>query len=988
MKKSLLLSFAATLPAAGSIVPVIAQDKPNILWLTIEDTSWYEFGTYGNEHAKTPNLDYLAANGVRFTHAWSCGPQSSPARSTIITGCYSSTYGMEWHRDRVLTPKNIFFPQLLRDAGYYCTNNAKTDYNTTNNNNACWDECKNTASYNNSKRKDDQPFFAVYNTGMTHMGRIRTFHTDGRRDFSKEGIDPARLNLPPHLPDLPEVRSDHAFHLEGVTDVDKWVGIFISDLKQQGLWDNTIIFFYSDHGGCSPRGKGYLYESGLRVPMIVYIPPKYRDQFNIIPGTVSDRLVSFVDLAPTVLSLTGVSIPAHYQGHAFLGPKKTPDNPMQYGISCNQATHYQPLRAANNGRYKYIRRYIPYKQHSLRNYYQWGMPANMAWDKTFLTKQCTTDSCNLPFTCEFTEELFDQSVDSFDVNNLADHPDYREILSAMRDSIKNFNRNTRDLGFFLSKTRMSKDVYTYVRTSSFPLNDLYDLIDMTLEKGNVDTNKIIAYLDNEYPEFRFWAIVNLAHLGNTGRLSVCPPKLKELINDSDPQIATEAACALCFLGEGERGITYLLNDMPTYKEEKTAILECLALNPQTQALFTPGRINFLKTKTAINNYNNQKDMGLLVRGILANLGEWDADRIFPPESYAEGVSLNQTRRAIKPMPGGDKTAKVILSENFEKIGSGIKNTPVTNLDKYTNIPGWTYSSGVFYDQSGSYGGGLKLVSNESFSAWVDTPPLDLQTSFTLSFYSKKNGAINEGTIYALLDNDTIFQFENPNNTYNQRRVGASFIATPQSKIRFLGNMAANNIVHLDSVVITESIEPAINLPQRKILDLGTHPIGKDTTAMLMLEGANLEDSPIVFRLAPNPFFEITGTNEIILSEDQESDNTVHFRFLSPETAGIYTARVDIDGGGLTPRILWLKGTSTGLYSSMGAIPASKVLITVSSGKVLIESDAPGEVQIFGISGQVIRKQPIGHTAEVALHSGFYIFRVITSSGITVKKIIL
>lgn len=161
------------------------------------------------------------------------------------------------------TPENIFFPQWLRDAGYYCTNNSKTHYNSTTDNKICWDECTKTASYNSPKREKDQPFFAVYNTVTSHMGRVRTFHMDGRRDYTKEGIYPDKLILPPHVPDLPEVRSDYAGHLEAAQDVDTWVGFFLKDLKEHGLEDNTIIFVFSDHGGCLPRGKGYLYETGF-----------------------------------------------------------------------------------------------------------------------------------------------------------------------------------------------------------------------------------------------------------------------------------------------------------------------------------------------------------------------------------------------------------------------------------------------------------------------------------------------------------------------------------------------------------------------------------------------------------------------------------------------------------------------------------------------------------------------------------------------------
>ena len=273
------------------------NERPNILWLTFEDTSAYEFGCYGNKGVHTPNADRLAVHGIQFMNAWSVAPQSSAARSSLITGCYSSSYGMDVHPVPYDTPENIFFPQWLREAGYYCTNNSKTHYNSTTDNKSCWDECTPKASYNSTKRGKDQPFFAVYNTVTSHMGRVRTFHTDGRRDYTTEGIYPELLTLPSYVPDLPEVRSDYAGHLEAVQDVDTWLGFFLKDLKEKGLDDNTIIFFFSDHGGCVPRGKGYLYESGLRVPMIAYFPPKWQHLAGKKASGKEYSLVNFTDLS-------------------------------------------------------------------------------------------------------------------------------------------------------------------------------------------------------------------------------------------------------------------------------------------------------------------------------------------------------------------------------------------------------------------------------------------------------------------------------------------------------------------------------------------------------------------------------------------------------------------------------------------------------------------------------------------------------------------
>ena len=231
----ILPALTASVCNAQENKEVDKNERPNILWLTFEDTSASNFGCYGNPAVNTPTVDSLASVGVQYMNAWSCAPQSSPARSSLITGCYATTYGMDIHPVSQETPDGLFFPQLLRDAGNYCTNNNKTHYNSTRNNKACWDECDKEASYNSSNRKPDQPFFTVFNSVASHMGRIRTFHTEGRRDYSLEGIQIDSLVLPSYIPDLPEVRSDYAGHLESTQDIDKWVQIFLNDLKKKGL---------------------------------------------------------------------------------------------------------------------------------------------------------------------------------------------------------------------------------------------------------------------------------------------------------------------------------------------------------------------------------------------------------------------------------------------------------------------------------------------------------------------------------------------------------------------------------------------------------------------------------------------------------------------------------------------------------------------------------------------------------------------------------
>lgn len=626
------------------------SERPNILWLTFEDTSAYEFGCYGNKDVHTPHADSLAARGIQFMNAWSVAPQSSAARSSLITGCYSSTYGMDVHPVPYDTPADIFFPQWLREAGYYCTNNSKTHYNSTTDNKSCWDECTPRASYNSPRRGKDQPFFAVFNTVTSHMGRVRTFHTDGRRDYTQEGIYPSLLSLPSYVPDLPEVRSDYAGHMEAVQDVDTWLGFFLKDLKEKGLDDNTIIFFFSDHGGCVPRGKGYLYESGLEVPLIAYFPPRWQH----LAGRASGKdysLVNFTDLGPTVLSIAGVKPPKHMQGKALCGKyASTEKREMQFALAANQLHHFMPVRAATDGRYKYIRSYIPYRQFALRNYYQWGMPSNKAWDRLVLGGHNTNPDWEQPFKSHPAEMLFDLENDPGELNDLSSSAEYAAVLDKMRQALSHHIRSTRDLGFFIPTSRQDVVLYNKVRKEKYPLDELYNLVELAGSATAADVPVLEKALSAPYPEMRYWAAVGMGQLGASGKVSTCPPALLALLEDKDAYIACEAAYAAAYLGETEKGIRRL--NYPAEEADRKigySLLECLSLDKVMQPAIRV-HLKDLKEKAETLPRKANEDAGLMARGILVNLGEMDIKDLHGPEAYKLGLKLNHGRRPMVPLP--------------------------------------------------------------------------------------------------------------------------------------------------------------------------------------------------------------------------------------------------------------------------------------------------------------------------------------------------
>ena len=305
MKRALSL-LLVTVYAVAAELP-----RPNILWITSEDHG-QQMGCYGDALATTPNVDKLAARGMIYTHVWSCAPVCAPARTTLISGIYAQSTGGEHMRSLVAFPAGKkMFPQLLRDAGYYCSNNSKEDYNLAKPGKV-WDESSKKAHWRN--RTTGQPFFVVFNSEKSHESKIRARpHTLIH--------DPAKVRVPPYHPDTPEVRRDWAQYYDIVSEADADAGKLLVQLDADGLAENTIVFYFGDHGSGMPRSKRWPYDSGLRVPLVVFIPEKFKDlrppDYKV--GGTSDRLVSFVDCAPTVLSLAGVKAPEWMQGRAFLG---------------------------------------------------------------------------------------------------------------------------------------------------------------------------------------------------------------------------------------------------------------------------------------------------------------------------------------------------------------------------------------------------------------------------------------------------------------------------------------------------------------------------------------------------------------------------------------------------------------------------------------------------------------------------------------------
>jgi len=426
--------------------------QPNILWLSVEDMSPH-LGSYGDNTVPTPNIDRLAAEGVRYTNAYGTYGVCAPNRHTIITGMYPTSTGAmamrTWKRtsaiDQITDPEllNIpvyeatpppgvrCFPEFLRAAGYYCTNNSKTDYQFRTPVTA-WDESSNEAHWRN-RPNQDMPFFAVFNNTTTHESG-----TFSRR--SPRVTDLSKIEVPPYYPDIPAVREDMAKHFDNIYAMDQWLGNMMDQLEADGLLDNTIVVFFSDHGDGLPRAKRWVYDSGIKVPLIVRWPDGRG------AGTVSDELVSFIDFAPTTLSLAGLDIPDYMQGQVFLGEAKAAPREYIYAFRDRMDPAPETIRAVRDKRYKYVRNYRPDLPYI--GFIPYRDRAEMMQAILELNDSDELGPDQWQFWAEKKplEELYDTQNDPNEINNLASDPAYFEKLAELRQAHISFMEENGDLG--------------------------------------------------------------------------------------------------------------------------------------------------------------------------------------------------------------------------------------------------------------------------------------------------------------------------------------------------------------------------------------------------------------------------------------------------------------------------------------------------------------------------------------------------------------
>ncbi len=518
--------------------------RPNILWLTSEDNGPH-LGCFGDAYASTPQLDRLASQGIRYLHCCSNAPVCAPARTAIITGMYPPALGAQHMRSMVRLPRGAtMFPKLLREAGYYCTNNRKEDYNVEKPA-GVWDESSRTAHWKN--RPAGRPFFAVFNHTVSHESQIRARpHTLVH--------DPRRVSLPPYHPDTPEVRHDWAQYYDKLTEMDAQVGEKLRELADAGLQDDTIVFYFSDHGSGMPRSKRWLYTSGLHVPLIVRIPEKFAhlQPAGYLPGGTDDRLVGFVDLAPTVLSLAGIEAPELMHGTAFLGKYAGAARAYQFGFRDRMDERYDLSRSVSDTRFLYLRNYMPHREYGQYLSYMFQMPTTRVWKALFDRGELSPPRTYF-WKEKPAEELYDIQSDPHQVRNLVNDSRHAAVLNRLRSAHRSWVGGIRDLGF-LPESEIhgrSGDGSPYEMghdEARYPLARIVETADLAASRDLEDLPCLVRRSGDSDSAVRYWAAVGLLVRGATAA-STHRKTARRLLQDSAWPVRITAAEVLVRHGD-------------------------------------------------------------------------------------------------------------------------------------------------------------------------------------------------------------------------------------------------------------------------------------------------------------------------------------------------------------------------------------------------------------------------------------------------------
>jgi arylsulfatase A-like enzyme len=521
-----------------------AAELPNVLWITAEDINPH-LGCYGDAYADTPNLDRFAGGALRYRHCWSTAPVCAPARTALITGVFPPSLGAEHMRSEVALPRFMkLYPQFLRERGYYCSNNAKEDYNVTKPGKV-WDQSSGNAHWTN--RAPGQPFFAVFNMERSHESQIRT-----RPHTLKH--DPAQARLPAYHPDTPEVRHDWAQYYDRITEMDALFGRRLRDLEDAGLAADTIVIFCGDNGSGMPRSKRWPYNSGLHVPLLIRVPEKFKGLApkDYSPGGATDRLVGFVDFAPTFLSIAGIQPPDWMQGRAFLGRFAAPPSAHVFGFRGRMDERHDLVRSVRNQRFIYVRQYMPHVVYGQYINYMFQTPTTRVWKQLFDEGKLKPPQTFF-WEAKPPEELYDLHADPDEVKNLVASPEHQAVLNVLRGALREHILQTRDVGFLAEADQHRRAAGTTMYEvghdpQKYPLEKILAMADLASLLRLDAVPELTRGLSDPDSAVRYWAAMGLLMRGSNAVASA-RSALRSALNDPSPTVCAVAARALGSYGD-------------------------------------------------------------------------------------------------------------------------------------------------------------------------------------------------------------------------------------------------------------------------------------------------------------------------------------------------------------------------------------------------------------------------------------------------------
>ena len=456
-----------------------AAQQPNFVWIISEDNSIHYLDHFFPGGADTPNIKKMAKHGITYDNAFSNAPVCSVARSTLISGCYAPRIGTQYHRKTSMAPMPEgvrMFPSYLRDKGYYTTNRSKTDYNAVPGK-GVWDESSGKAHWR--KRNEGQPFFHKASYATSHESSLH--FTARAMESQPTKHDPDSVRLAPYHPDTPTFRYTHARYLDNLVKIDDIVGKVIDELERDNLLEDTFVFYFGDHGGVLPRSKGYAYESGLHVPLVVRVPKNFSHLVKFESGHREKGFVEFVDFGPTILNLAGAEIPDGINGRPFLGQgARTRNYTFNYADRFDEK--YDFVRWMRKGKYSYQRNFQPFNFDALQNDYRYRQLAFEEWRQLYQKGKLNAVQRQF-FETRPAEALYDVEVDPHETRNLASDPSYTKVLDEMRELMSSELREINDLSFFPEPIMLKeamKNPVKYGKGKSDHINKLVGIADLQL----------------------------------------------------------------------------------------------------------------------------------------------------------------------------------------------------------------------------------------------------------------------------------------------------------------------------------------------------------------------------------------------------------------------------------------------------------------------------------------------------------------------------